>query len=410
MISYDVIIIGGGIAGAALAKVLAENTVKTLVIEGEPAFRDRVRGEGMHPWGVAEAKLLGIYDLLKHTCGHEVQWWNNYTNSPEPVARRDLFATTPHGAGSLNFYHPEMQEVLLTAAQTAGAEVWRGARATHVIPGETPRATILRHREPCTLSARLIVCADGRNSTHRVSAGFQVQRDPERLVIAGVLLEHMSAPDDAVHVFYSAHSPEQFAIIFPLGRQRYRVYFIYTTQGRLRQLSGARNLPMFLTECTTAGVPQDWFHGSVAIGPLAMFQGADSWVHAPYRQGVVLIGDAAAASDPSFGCGLSLTLRDVRVLRDQLLAEHNWELAAADYARQHDDYYAQLHRKEAWLTQLLFELGPVADQCRAHAFALRAKEPARNVDIVGLGPDERNDETARRLFFGEDVPMSPLNA
>jgi 2-polyprenyl-6-methoxyphenol hydroxylase-like FAD-dependent oxidoreductase len=40
----------------------------------------------------------------------------------------------------------------------------------------------------------------------------------------------------------------------------------------------------------------------------------------PYRRGVALVGDAAAVSDPSWGQGLSMTLRDVRVLRDQLLA------------------------------------------------------------------------------------------
>jgi menaquinone-9 beta-reductase len=35
---------------------------------------------------------------------------------------------------------------------------------------------------------------------------------------------------------------------------------------------------------------------------------------------MALIGDAAAASDPSWGEGLSLTLRDVRLLRDSLIA------------------------------------------------------------------------------------------
>jgi len=40
----------------------------------------------------------------------------------------------------------------------------------------------------------------------------------------------------------------------------------------------------------------------------------------PYRDGVALLGDAASTSDPTFGQGLSLALRDARVLRDQLLA------------------------------------------------------------------------------------------
>ncbi|MFP3435856.1 FAD-dependent monooxygenase, partial [Paraburkholderia sp. SIMBA_061] len=78
--------------------------------------------------------------------------------------------------------------------------------------------------------------------------------------------------------------------------------------------------------------------------PLAAYPGADCWVKHPYRDGVALIGDAAATSDPSFGCGLALTLRDVRVLRDCLLSNDDWHAAAEDYARQHDAYYAALHR------------------------------------------------------------------
>ena len=56
--AYDVITVGGGLAGAALAKRLAENGMRVLVLEREVAFRDRVRGEQMHCWGVAEARTL----------------------------------------------------------------------------------------------------------------------------------------------------------------------------------------------------------------------------------------------------------------------------------------------------------------------------------------------------------------
>ena len=72
--TYDVITIGGGLAGAALAKRLAENGVHVLILEREVAFRDRVRGEQMHSWGVAEARTLGLYELLLETCGHEVRY------------------------------------------------------------------------------------------------------------------------------------------------------------------------------------------------------------------------------------------------------------------------------------------------------------------------------------------------
>ena len=72
--TYDIITVGGGLGGATLAKVMAEHGTKVLVLEREQQFKDRVRGEVMPPWGVAEAQALGIYDLLRTTCGHEYAW------------------------------------------------------------------------------------------------------------------------------------------------------------------------------------------------------------------------------------------------------------------------------------------------------------------------------------------------
>jgi len=52
---HDIILVGGGLAGAALARALAEAGIRVLVLERETAFKDRVRGEAMLGWGVAEA-------------------------------------------------------------------------------------------------------------------------------------------------------------------------------------------------------------------------------------------------------------------------------------------------------------------------------------------------------------------
>jgi hypothetical protein len=62
------------------------------------------------------------------------------------------------------------------------------------------------------------------------------------------------------------------------------------------------------------------------------FDAPDSSADQPYSDGVVLIQDVAAASDPCFGCDLSLTLRDVRVLRDRLTSMPDFTAAADVYA------------------------------------------------------------------------------
>ena len=73
-----------------------------------------------------------------------------------------------------------------------------------------------------------------------------------------------------------------------------------------------------------------------AAGILATFDGADTWVDHPYHNGITLMGDAAASSDPTWGQGLSLTVRDARVVRDQLVADNDWDAAGHAYAAAHD--------------------------------------------------------------------------
>jgi menaquinone-9 beta-reductase len=54
--SFEVVIIGRGITGDALATVLARAGKSVLILERTRVYRDRVRGEGFQPWGVAEAR------------------------------------------------------------------------------------------------------------------------------------------------------------------------------------------------------------------------------------------------------------------------------------------------------------------------------------------------------------------
>jgi 2-polyprenyl-6-methoxyphenol hydroxylase-like FAD-dependent oxidoreductase len=62
--SRDVVIVGGGVAGSALAAVLARQGLPVSVLERELVPTDRVRGEYAPPWGVAELKRLELVDCL----------------------------------------------------------------------------------------------------------------------------------------------------------------------------------------------------------------------------------------------------------------------------------------------------------------------------------------------------------
>jgi len=221
------------------------------------------------------------------------------------------------------------------------------------------------------------------------------------LALAGALVHGLVAPDPAGHVFF-APSDGLLAIVIPIGAGRHRVYGGYELKGGRKDLSGPASFGRFLDLVMASGAPTAWFDNVELAGPLAAFDGADHWIQSPYRDGVVLVGDAAAASDPSFGCGTALTLRDARVLGEALAATDDWPAACQAYAAEHDRYFGSLHTIIDWLTQMYRATGPGADARRRRAFPLFADDRTRIPAVVGWGPDGPSDETARRRFFGEE--------
>ncbi len=146
-------------------------------------------------------------------------------------------------------------------------------------------------------------------------------------------------------------------------------------------------------------MPSAWLYGVEAIGPLAEFD-ADRWVESPAKNGVVLIGDASASTDPSWGSGLSLTVVDVEHLANALRSTTDWNAAIATYAREHDEYYGALHRILGWMTELIWTPGPEADERRGRVMPRLMSDPRGFPDPVGLGPFGPSDEPARRLILG----------
>ena len=398
--SYDIITVGGGLGGATSAKVMSAHGARALVIERETQFQDRIRGEILNPWGVAETQALGLYALLRNTCAHESLRFGTYLG-PEWDEPRDLVATTPQHLPGLTFYHPTMQEVVLQAAADAGAEVRRGATVRSVKRGPLPSVEVEQNGHVQEIQARLVVGADGRGSVVRKWGGFPSSQDPDRLMISGVLFDEMPVPAEDTSYYVISPNLGQGVPLFPQGGGRVRAYLVQTKAIGTR-LQGLAALPRFIEESIRSGAPAEWHAGAKAVGPLATFDGADNWVEHPDKEGVVLIGDAAATSDPSWGQGLCMTVRDVRVLRDCLLSHENWDEAGHAYGEAHDRHYRVIHTVDNWLSRMLFDIGPEAEARRARALPLIAKDPTRMPDHVFGGPDLPLDETLRRRFFGEE--------
>ena len=93
------------------------------------------------------------------------------------------------------------------------------------------------------MTPRLVVGADGRFSKMRDWAGFTVNKDPERLRLAGALVERSPVPDDGTHL---SMGPGVLSFIAPLGGGRVRMYFAYIGAMGDRKLSGKAKVPEFL--------------------------------------------------------------------------------------------------------------------------------------------------------------------
>src|SRR5215467_6067007 len=164
---YDLVTIGGGLGASALAIAVARHGARVLVLEKEKRFRDRVRGESLVPWGVAEAHELGISDVLLKTCAKEMPWvemgWGP----------RNLAETTAQRMPSWSYCHPEMQSALLAEAENAGAHVRRevAVQGLELRSGE-PIVIARSAAGEERISTRLVVAADGRGSAVRKWAGF----------------------------------------------------------------------------------------------------------------------------------------------------------------------------------------------------------------------------------------------
>lgn len=396
---YDVIVAGGGLGGSALAKVMADAGARVLILEQEARFKDRVRGEFMPPWGVAEARRLALEDTLE-TCGCRVPYLEMGLGHA-----RDLVATTPQALPALGFCHPEMQEALLLAAATAGAHVRREVTVIAVEPGKSPRVSFRASGNAETLSARIVVAADGRNSAARKWAGFAVSRQTNPFLFAGVLLTGLAMPRDVAHYFFNPALAMVVGVVYE-GRDRFRAYLAYPTEG-MERLQGEQALPRFLECSRRTTIFPNFYDGSLrCIGPLASFTCDEDWVEHPYSNGVALIGDAAATSDPAYGQGMSLTLRDVRTLIEALLGNSDWDSAGHDYAAEHQRYFSVIHTSCEWLRQIFQEQGPEADRRRAAAMPPIQEDPTRVPDHIISGPELPIDESVRARFFGEPAPAA----
>src|SRR6516165_1238471 len=113
-----------------------------LLLEQSEIYVDRVRGEWISPWGVAEVRRLGIYDILRAAGGHHLNRHVSYHEGGDPLHAEensvDLGRFIQDVPGPLCLSHPRHCQALFDAARAAGADARRGVQVGQATFTPTP--------------------------------------------------------------------------------------------------------------------------------------------------------------------------------------------------------------------------------------------------------------------------------
>jgi 2-polyprenyl-6-methoxyphenol hydroxylase-like FAD-dependent oxidoreductase len=335
----DVVVVGGGIAGASLACALAREGLGVTVLEASEEYEDRVRGESMQLWGVKEARDLGVESVMLEAGAHITPLWKQYMEGFGEAGDIPMGMFVDGLDGTLNLRHPVACQALADAAAAAGAKVVRGVKQVTISGGSSPTVSYISEGPAQEVTTSLIAGADGRASTIRKQAGISLERQHPVNYIAGLLVDGLDGvPENDV----LAGEGDVFFVMFHQGNGRARVYLCPGLSGKHR-FSGPNRTEKFLQACVLSCYPwSDKVASGRPAGPCATYPGDDTWTATPFAEGVVLIGDAAGHNDPVIGQGLSIALRDARMVRDIVVDGGRAPDAFAGYGAERADRMARL--------------------------------------------------------------------
>jgi 2-polyprenyl-6-methoxyphenol hydroxylase-like FAD-dependent oxidoreductase len=383
----DTVIVGAGIAGSALAIALARSGHSVTLLEKSTVHVDRVRGEFIVPWGVAEARALGILDLLEGAGA-------NYTVRSVPYGEGlsleearsftvQMGRMVPGVKGALNLGHPRICDILNAAAIDAGAMLLRGVGRIELRGGLSPLIAFECDGENHTLSPKIIVGADGRGSTVARQAGFERLADPIHHILSGLLVNGVREwPEDEQTIGVDG---DVGFYIFPQGGGRVRLYAAHGLDQRNR-FTGDGAIARFLQAFDRPSLPCGRALAEAEpAGPCHGYPNNDVWIDSPVAPGIVLIGDAAGHNDPSGGQGISIALNDARLVAEALAASRLWSPGIfADYVAKRREQMDRLRFATRLLAIFQMEFTEEARLRRRRGRERMAVEPELALPFVAL--------------------------
>jgi 2-polyprenyl-6-methoxyphenol hydroxylase-like FAD-dependent oxidoreductase len=345
-------------------------------------------------WGVEELKTLGLYDDFIAAGGHHLKRHISYsdeaTREESEAGVLPLDAMTPGVPGPMTIGHPFSCNLLADLAEKAGATFLRGVEDVKITAGASPKVEYLHEGTWHEAVCRIIVGADGRGSEVRQALGIELHQDPQHHFFSGMLVEGIDGFPEDLQVIGTER--DVHFLVFPQGHGRARLYIGFDDPKRYAG-DDASSQRRFLDDFKLETMP---YSGAIVngtpAGPVHAYPNQDTWTDKPFAQGAVLIGDAAGYNDPIIGQGLSITYRDVRMVRDILLGSDDWAQPEifAPYGEERRERLRKLRFSAHMQSVYHNEFGEGARERRKRGNQRRAADPSLTLPLIAtlIGPDK----------------------
>ncbi|MBV9048513.1 MAG: FAD-dependent monooxygenase [Solirubrobacterales bacterium] len=188
---FDVVIVGARCAGSPLATLLARQGVRVALVERARFPRDTLSTHIFEAPGINLLARLGVLDQVRATGAEPIRRLDfrqdEFATRVEPRARPGDIG------GAMSVRRFLLDPILAEAAAEAGAEVMMETNVVGLVNnGRVAGVRVRCGGSERELAARVVVGADGRNSTvARLDRRAQVPRRCERAVcLLGLLRGH----------------------------------------------------------------------------------------------------------------------------------------------------------------------------------------------------------------------------
>jgi 2-polyprenyl-6-methoxyphenol hydroxylase-like FAD-dependent oxidoreductase len=324
----DVAIVGAGGGGAVLALALAQQGIRTLVIEQAPGPPQGLRGEILQPNGQQILDRLGLLESLPRTATRVVRKFHFLRAGGERLCTVDYGdLPPPYNRAIVTLPNLAHHAILSALDQQAGERLWYGTTFTGLrTDGDRVVGFVAeRSGRPVHVAARLVIGADGAFS--KVREALRIPADVHRYQEA-YLIAIVESPQEISEARYCVGHRTILGLFPAAGRNVYLFYMIPAGSMDQVKTKGITALQEVWTKIDPSLGPtfrclKDW--SQTAYMPTGRVK-ASTWV----AEGAVLIGDAAHAMNPHASQGRMQAMVDAMALADlipQCVAAHDFSEA-----------------------------------------------------------------------------------